>query len=203
MYRVICIVIGYFIGCIQSAYMVGKFMGNIDIRKYGSGNAGSTNVLRVMGKKAAIFTFLGDILKPLLAILICRLIFKDENRISIVLYSGLGVIIGHIWPIFLKFKGGKGVASAVSLIYFGLLDLRITLIIVTIWIVSVGITKYVSLGSVLFSISIPILTYIFGYSTEQVAIGAIIMILIVYKHMPNIARILNRTESKIGSKSKS
>lgn len=202
MYKLICIVIGYFIGCIQSAYLVGKLMGHIDIRQYGSGNAGSTNVLRVMGKKAALFTFISDVLKPLVAILICRIIFKDEPRISVVLYSGLGVILGHIWPVFLKFKGGKGVASAVSLIYFGLLDWKVTCIIIVLWIVSVSITKYVSLGSVLFSISIPVLFALFNYNIEYISIGAVIMALIVYKHIPNIKRLLNGTESKLGSKSK-
>lgn len=202
MYKLICIVIGYFIGCIQSAYLVGKLMGHIDIRQYGSGNAGSTNVLRVMGKKAALFTFISDVLKPLVAILICRIIFKDEPRIAVVLYSGLGVILGHIWPVFLKFKGGKGVASAVSLIYFGLLDWKVTCIIIVLWIVSVSITKYVSLGSVLFSISIPVLFALFNYNIEYISIGAIIMALIVYKHIPNIKRLLNGTESKLGSKSK-
>lgn len=202
MYKLICIVIGYFIGCIQSAYLVGKLMGHIDIRQYGSGNAGSTNVLRVMGKKAALFTFISDVLKPLIAILVCRIIFKNEPRISVVLYSGLGVILGHIWPVFLKFKGGKGVASAVSLIYFGLLDWRITCIIIVLWIVSVSITKYVSLGSVLFSISIPILFALFNYDIEYISIGSIIMALIVYKHIPNIKRLINGTESKLGSKSK-
>lgn len=202
MYKLICIVIGYFIGCIQSAYLVGKLMGHIDIRQYGSGNAGSTNVLRVMGKKAALFTFISDVLKPLVAILICRIIFKDEPRIAVVLYSGLGVILGHIWPVFLKFKGGKGVASAVSLIYFGLLDWKVTCIIIVLWIVSVSITKYVSLGSVLFSISIPILFALFNYNIEYISIGAIIMALIVYKHIPNIKRLINGTESKLGSKSK-
>lgn len=202
MYKLICIVIGYFIGCIQSAYLVGKLMGHIDIRQYGSGNAGSTNVLRVMGKKAALFTFISDVLKPLVAILICRIIFKDEPRIAVVLYSGLGVILGHIWPVFLKFKGGKGVASAVSLIYFGLLDWKVTCIIIVLWIVSVSITKYVSLGSVLFSISIPVLFALFNYNIEYISIGAIIMALIVYKHIPNIKRLINGTESKLGSKSK-
>lgn len=202
MYKLICIVIGYFIGCIQSAYLVGKLMGHIDIRQYGSGNAGSTNVLRVMGKKAALFTFISDVLKPLVAILICRIIFKDEPRISVVLYSGLGVILGHIWPVFLKFKGGKGVASAVSLIYFGLLDWKVTCIIIILWIVSVSITKYVSLGSVLFSISIPVLFALFNYNIEYISIGAVIMALIVYKHIPNIKRLLNGTESKLGNKSK-
>lgn len=200
MYRLICIIIGYFIGCIQSAYLVGKLMGHIDIRQYGSGNAGSTNVLRVMGKKAALFTFVSDVLKPLVAILICRIIFKNELKVLIILYAGLGVIIGHIWPVFLKFKGGKGVASAVSLIYFGLLDWRITAIMIVIWLVSVGITKYVSLGSVLFSISIPILLAVFSYNTECIVLGLAIMILIVYKHMPNIKRLLSGTESKLGSK---
>lgn len=201
-YKIICGTIGYFIGCIQSAYLVGKLMGNIDIREYGSGNAGSTNVLRVMGKKAALFTFIGDVLKPLLAILICRILFKAEDRTLVVLYSGLGVIMGHVWPFFLKFKGGKGVASTVSLIYFGLLDWRITFIIASTWIISVGITRYVSLGSVLFAILIPSLLALFKYSKEHITIGVLIMAIMLYKHIPNIKRIISGSESKLGSKIK-
>lgn len=207
MYNLIYIVIGYFAGCIQSAFLVGKSFGKIDIREHGSGNAGSTNVLRVMGKKAGALTFLGDILKPLLALIICSLIFKINPQISgiiypridLVMYSGLGVIIGHNWPVFLKFKGGKGVASAIGIILI-LLDWRIIIISYAVGILTIAITKYVSVGSVLFSISLPILFSIFGYNMEYIVIATIIMLLIVYKHIPNIQRLLKGTENKLGTK---
>lgn len=214
MYNLIYIVIGYFVGCIQSAYLVGRFLGKIDIREHGSGNAGSTNVLRVMGKKAGALTFLVDILKPFLALIICTLIFKINPqisgiiypeisviypRLSLVMYSGLGVIIGHNWPVFLKFKGGKGVASAIGIVFI-LLDWRITLVSYAIGILTIVITKYVSAGSVLFSISLPILFSIFGYDMECIVVATVIMLLIVYKHIPNIQRLLKGTENKLGAK---
>lgn len=206
MYNFIYVIIGYFVGCIQSAYLVGRFLGKIDIREHGSGNAGSTNVLRVMGKKAGALTFLGDILKPLLALIICSLIFKINPQISViypridlVMYGGMGVIIGHNWPVFLKFKGGKGVASAIGVILI-LLDWRIIILSYAVGILTIAITKYVSVGSVLFSISLPILFSMFAYSVEYIVIATIIMLLIVYKHIPNIQRLLKGTENRLGTK---
>ncbi len=199
MYKLICIVIGYFIGCIQSAYLVGKLLGNIDIREHGSGNAGSTNILRVMGKKAAAITFIVDLLKPMLAVLICKLIFKNDDKMLITLYSGVGVILGHNWPVFLKFKGGKGVASAIGIV-LSIWNLPIILISFLIGIVSIVITKYVSLGSMLFVISLPILFSIFGYPLENILLTLLIMLIIVGKHLPNIKRLLSGKENKLGSK---
>lgn len=199
MYKLLCIIIGYFIGCIQSAYLVGRFMGHIDIREHGSGNAGSTNVLRVMGKKAGAITFIVDVLKTVLAVVICRLIFKTDDKIMITMYAGLGVIIGHMWPVFLKFRGGKGVASAIGL-SIAILDWRIIVISFGIGIISMIVSRYVSASSILFSISLPILLTIFNYPMEDIVIATILMLLIVYKHIPNIQRLLKGTESKLGSK---
>jgi glycerol-3-phosphate acyltransferase PlsY len=199
MFKVLCIIIGYFIGCIQSAYCVGKLVGHIDIREHGSGNAGSTNVLRVLGVKAGALTFLGDILKSVVAVILCRLLFKTQDITSVTIYAGLGVVLGHDWPVFLKFKGGKGVASTIGLI-LALLNLPIIVISYAIGITTVVLTKYVSFGSILFSISLPILFLVFGYSMEAIFIAIIFMLLIIYKHIPNIKRLLNGTENKLGSK---
>lgn len=199
MLKFLCIVIGYFIGCIQSAYVVGKLVGNIDIREHGSGNAGSTNVLRVLGVKAGALTFLGDILKSVLAVVLCRLIFKTEDTIMITVYAGLGVVLGHNWPVFLKFKGGKGVASTIGVI-LAVFDWRIIVISYFIGIVTILITKYVSVGSILFSISLPLLFLIFGYTIEAILIASLFMLLIIYKHIPNIKRLLKGTENKLVKK---
>ena len=110
MERLICIVIGYIFGLIQSGYLYGK-ANHMDIRQYGSGNAGSTNVLRVMGKKAGAIVFLGDFFKAVLAMAVCRLLFKGNADVDLLaLYAGLGVTLGHNFPFYLKFKGGKGIA---------------------------------------------------------------------------------------------
>ena len=110
MERLICIVIGYIFGLIQSGYLYGK-ANHMDIRQYGSGNAGSTNVLRVMGKKAGAIVFLGDFFKAVFAMAVCRLLFKGNADVDLLaLYAGLGVTLGHNFPFYLKFKGGKGIA---------------------------------------------------------------------------------------------
>lgn len=199
MFKILCIVIGYFIGCIQSAYFVGKLFGHIDIREHGSGNAGSTNVLRVLGVKAGALTFLADLMKSVLAVVLCRVLFQTQDTVFVTLYAGLGVVLGHNWPVFLKFKGGKGVASTIGLV-LALLNLPIIAISYGIGIATVLLTKYVSVGSILFSISLPILFAIFEYGIEAILLAVVFMLLIIYKHIPNIKRLANGTENKLGHK---
>ena len=146
--RLICLVIGYAFGLFQTGYIYGKLHG-IDIRKEGSGNAGTTNALRVLGKKAGIITYIGDMVKAVLAAMVVRLIFGQSHAdiiMVLVLYSGFGVILGHNFPFYLGFKGGKGIAASsgviVALGYWPLILLGFcTFMIVTI------ISRYVSLGS--------------------------------------------------------
>lgn len=151
MERLICIVIGYIFGLIQSGYLYGK-ANHMDIRQYGSGNAGSTNVLRVMGKKAGAIVFLGDFFKAVFAMAVCRLLFKENADVDLfALYAGLGVTLGHNFPFYLKFKGGKGIACMAGIMTA--MDLRITLTCFVIFSVTVFLTRYVSLGSILVSIT--------------------------------------------------
>lgn len=151
MERLICIVIGYIFGLIQSGYLYGK-ANHMDIRQYGSGNAGSTNVLRVMGKKAGAIVFLGDFFKAVFAMAVCRLLFKGNADVDLLaLYAGLGVTLGHNFPFYLKFKGGKGIACMAGIMTA--MDLRITLTCFVIFSVTVFLTRYVSLGSILVSLT--------------------------------------------------
>ena len=116
--RLICLVIGYAFGLFQTGYIYGKLHG-IDIRKEGSGNAGTTNALRVLGKKAGIITYIGDMVKAVLAAMVVRLIFGQSHAdiiMVLVLYSGIGVILGHNFPFYLGFKGGKGIAASSGVI---------------------------------------------------------------------------------------
>ena len=108
-HNIICLVIGYFCGCISSGYFVGKFH-HIDIREHGSGNAGTTNVLRVLGKLPALITFVGDLAKAVMPILVIRIFLSPDNWYLLCLYMGLGVVLGHNYPFYLGFKGGKGIA---------------------------------------------------------------------------------------------
>ena len=128
MERVVSLVIGYVLGLIQTGYFYGKFHG-VDLRKHGSGNSGATNTLRVMGKTAGLIVLFGDLMKSFAACLIVRLLFSSANpemTLLYVLYAGAGAVLGHDFPFYLKFKGGKGVASTSGMI-IALLDIRIFL----------------------------------------------------------------------------
>jgi glycerol-3-phosphate acyltransferase PlsY len=194
-YRLISIVIGYFFGCFQSAFIIGKIREHIDIREYGSGNSGTTNAIRVMGWRLGLLTFLGDFIKAIVAVLIVTYLY-DSSIAG--LYAGLGVIIGHNWPVFLKFKGGKGIASTVGMLYG--VDYRIGISVMLIMIIVVGITRFVSLGSILMAISIPILMYVFVGRIEYVIVGGVLAIFALYRHKSNIKRLLAGNENKLGHK---
>lgn len=200
MYRLIALGLGYLLGGIQTAILYGNLKG-IDIRDHGSGNAGATNTLRVLGKKAALIVFLGDILKAVIAVIIAKLLFPEMAFIS-GLYAGIGAIIGHSYPIFFKFKGGKGIAVTVGAIY--MIDLPIAIIVSLIFIVSVAVTRIVSISSLLLTGFIPILIFVFyrgnEHIVESVLLGIIIAALTAYRHKANIVRIINGTEAKLGSK---
>ncbi|MGO1469546.1 MAG: glycerol-3-phosphate acyltransferase, partial [Tissierella sp.] len=152
---IIVIIITYLIGCFSSAYIVGKFFKKIDIRNFGSGNVGSTNALRVMGAKVGIITFLLDVLKGILAVYIGRLLLGDIGGII----GGFFAVAGHNWPVFIGFKGGKGVATSIGVLsslygFIILIPLIITLVIIL-------TTKYVSVGSMSFLLVTPIVYSIF------------------------------------------
>ena len=116
MERIICLAIGYICGLLQTGYLVGK-MNHVDIRKEGSGNAGSTNALRVMGWKAGAMTFAGDVIKCLAAVLIARYLYRDTEYVPLLaMYAGMGATLGHNFPFYLKFKGGKGIAVLAGLV---------------------------------------------------------------------------------------
>lgn len=202
MVRLLCIVIGYLIGCIQSAYFVGKVM-KVDLREHGSGNLGSTNALRVLGKKAGAITFVCDMCKSILAFTLCNLIFLKSELQGVGIYACYGVILGHDFPFYLHFKGGKGIASMIGMVFclaflFGPSVLFITF--------GIGIaalsTKYVSVGSIAFSIAIPVTVYILRFPVDFFVVTTILGILAVWRHKENIKRLLKGTENKLGAKSK-
>lgn len=193
---IMSLVIGYIFGNFQTSYIIAKSFKKIDIREHGSGNAGSTNALRVMGKKFGIMTFGGDILKAILAVIITQLIFQDQVA---GLYAGLGTVLGHNWPAVLKFKGGKGIASTLGtllafnpLIGFGVWAITAIVIFTT---------KYVSVGSMLLVILFPISIALFYPGNIQALIIALIfMVMGVLQHRANIIRLLNGNENKLGQK---
>ena len=147
MERILCLLTGYVFGLFQTGYLYGK-MHHIDIRQYGSGNSGTTNALRVMGKKAGLLVFMGDFLKTVFACLLVRLVMKGDPSVDLyVLYAGLGVVLGHNFPFYLHFKGGKGIASMAGILVS--MDWRVTLVCASLFLGAVILTRYVSLGSIL------------------------------------------------------
>lgn len=201
MYRLIALGLGYLLGGVQTAILYGRFKG-IDIRDHGSGNAGATNTLRVLGKKAALVVFLCDVLKSALAVIIAKLLFHDDIALLAGLYAGIGAIIGHSYPVFFKFKGGKGIAVTVGAIY--MIHLPTALIVSLIFIVSAFITRIVSISSLLLTGFIPVCLFIFYRGNEHiveiVSLGVVMALITAYRHKANIGRILKGTEAKLGSK---
>lgn len=195
MYRIVSLLIGYLFGCFQTAFIIGKSKEHIDIREYGSGNSGTTNAIRVMGWKLGLLTFLGDFLKAITAVLVVSYLY-DSSLAG--LYAGIGVVMGHNWPIFLKFKGGKGIASTIGMLYG--VDWRIGIFVMLIMIIVIGISKYVSLGSILMAVSIPILMYVFVGKVEYVIAGSVLTVFALYRHRSNIKRLMAGNENKLGHK---
>lgn len=206
MERVICLAIGYGFGLLQTGYLYGRAKG-IDIRDYGSGNAGTTNALRTLGKKAGLITFLGDVFKCVLAVLVVWAIFhgtKAEIMPLLKLYTGAGVVLGHNFPFYLKFRGGKGIAASAGL-FLSFDPIIVGLALVTFVIVFL-LTNYVSLGSLVIYLGFMIELVVMGQLGyfrvsqpvlyEMYIIAALLTILAFYKHKANIGRLLRGEENK-------
>lgn len=187
--------LGYLLGSLNSSLIVGKFYG-VDVRQHGSGNAGATNTLRTLGKTAAIIATFGDMLKGFIACIIGWYL-TGENGI---MAGGVAAIAGHNWPLYFKFKGGKGILTSLAVLLF--MDWRIALILLGLFIIIVAVTRYVSLGSILASALFPLVAAIpvFGHEMLFVAFAALLGIMAVIRHHSNIRRIVSGTESKLGSK---
>ena len=214
MERLICVAIGYLFGLFQTGYIYGM-INHVDIRKHGSGNAGTTNALRTLGWKAGAITFIGDCLKCVLAVLLVRFIFADSSRIELLaIYAGLGAVLGHNFPFYLNFKGGKGIASTVGLILA--VNPVMFLIVAIVFIAIVLFTQYVSLGSIVIMVLFVIQVVIYGQMDgfgltggelyEFYAIAIVLAALAIWRHRANIKRLATGTENKtdlrkIGKKS--
>ena len=190
---VLVLLAGYLAGCFQTAYIVGKLNRQIDIRQYGSGNAGTTNALRVMGLKLGLLTFAGDFLKAFLTVTIVLLLTKDSLS---AIAAGFGVILGHDCPVFLNFRGGKGIASTIGLAFA--LDYRLGLLCLLIMIAVIAVSRYVSLASLLLCISLPFGFYFWQRPTSaEMGFAVGITLLGIFQHRGNIKRLLAGSENKI------
>lgn len=211
MERIICLVLGYCFGLFQTGYLYSK-KHNVDIKKEGSGNSGSTNVLRVMGVKAGIIVFLGDAGKTILACLAARVLFGNRPDMVnlLVLYAALGAILGHNYPFYMHFNGGKGIACTAGLL--ASIDWRLMLICLIVFVIIVAVTRYVSLGSlVVVSIFLAWMIvfcqmgeYGLGESLrlEFYGVAAVIAALAFLRHRANLNRLIHGTENKISAKKK-
>lgn len=195
MNQILTLLISYFVGTISGSYIIGNLFLNKDIRKYGSGNAGTTNAMRVLGKKAGVLTFLIDFLKGALVTLIIRKIFGDEY----VPLAILGAVMGHDFPFYMKFKGGKGVATTLGAL--ALFNFPLTLICYVVWVLGTVLTKMVSVGSILFFVSIIIVySFMSNLAMSNILIIDIIALIGIIRHKDNIKRIIAGNENKIGGR---
>ncbi len=215
MFRIVCLLIGYALGLFQTSYIYGRAHG-IDIREHGSGNAGTTNMLRTMGTKAGLITFVGDVLKTMLAVWICVLLFGPTHPELIPLikcYASAGAILGHNYPFYLKFKGGKGIACTAGFVIS--LDPVMTAIGLFVFFSLFFITHYVSLGSIMVYVTLIIEFIVFGYFhlflfkgvpdtavVECCILAAFLTVMALYKHKENFKRLLKGTEKKTYLKNK-
>ena len=207
---IIIAVIAYLIGSINFSIILSKRMAGFDIREKGSGNAGTTNMLRAVGKKAAAITLICDILKGVVSILIAVLvgkIIKNLDNALLVQLAGIFVIIGHTFPVFFKFKGGKGIATALGVLL--MINWQIGLICLIFALVLMALTKMVSVGSIAAAILFPILVafidqnYIVQTSNSNwsyLVFSIIVALLVIFNHRANVQRILNGTENRLSFK---
>ena len=189
MFRIYSLLIGYIFGCFQTSYFLGQLK-KIDIRNYGSKSAGTTNANRVLGKKIAAIVFFADIAKSVLAYIFCSYLFKN-NLAGI--WSGLGVILGHDFPFFLNFKGGKGIASTIGLVL--IFNFKLAAISYLIGIITLIFFRKVSLASLTFVCSIPFIFMKSNY--ETLAIFIAITILDIWQHRQNIKRLIQKSEPNL------
>ena len=206
-FNVITAIIAYLIGSINFSVILSKKMAGFDVREKGSGNAGTTNMLRSVGKKAAALTLICDVLKGVVAILIAMFIgwaFKIENQSLLVQIAGIAVVLGHTFPIFFGFKGGKGVATSLGILIMS--NWQIGLICLVFGVLLIALTRMVSLGSCAAAVLFPVLTlfitdnYIVSQGSGYLIYSIILAVIVLFNHRSNIKRIMSGTENRISFK---
>lgn len=195
LFALLLILAGYLVGSISSAIIVCRLMGLPDPREQGSKNPGATNVLRLGGKKAAAITLAGDWLKGLLPVLAAKML---EQPLDVIALVGLAAFLGHLYPIFFGFKGGKGVATALGVLFgFSLLT---GLGVVAVWLVMALLFRYSSLAALTAMAMAPVIVYLQWNNAFLTACQTLITVILFWRHRTNIERLLNGTEGKIGQK---
>ena len=197
-------IIGYLLGSVNTSLLVGKIFYKTDIRKHGSGNAGATNTLRILGKGAAIAVLVGDFLKGIIACLIGRYLLGEltsGSGVYLGLYiAGFFAVIGHNWPIFFGFKGGKGVITSFAVIL--MFSPLTALICLAAFVLIVAVTRYVSLGSMLAAMLFISISIIIKEPLPLILVGSALVGLIIIRHGENIKRLINGSEKKLSFNNK-
>ncbi|AEG61147.1 glycerol-3-phosphate 1-O-acyltransferase PlsY [Desulforamulus ruminis] len=185
----------YLIGSIPFGYLLARFWKGIDIRQYGSGNIGATNVWRTLGKGPGMLVLLLDMLKGVSAVLLAK---QLENADLTLLAAALAVMMGHSWPVWLGFKGGKIIATgAGAMLAVAPAPLLMSLLV---FVLTLGLSRYVSLSSILGAVSLPFWIFAFNYNAKYLFFAIMVAAFAVFKHWPNIKRLVTGTEFKIGGK---
>lgn len=209
-------IVSYLLGSLNFGVILSNHVKKDDVRNHGSGNAGTTNMLRNYGKRIALMTIIGDMLKVFIAIAVAFLIVRYspallgntgeislqslDTNMFIKSLAGFFCVLGHIFPCYFRFKGGKGVATAGGMVFA--IDWRIALILLAVFIIIVAVTKYVSLGSIIMAILYPVFIFIFHRSIVLTVIAAVFTVVVIAAHKENIKKLIHHTESKIEFKSK-
>ena len=200
-------ILSYLLGSIPSSVWLGKHFANVDVREHGSGNAGATNTFRVLGKKLGTAVLLMDVTKGLLAVSLVHLMgvvvpstsfcgWENSAIINLQIVFGILAVVGHIFPVFAQFKGGKGIATLLGMVIG--ISYPLALCCIGIFLVSLFVTRYVSLSSMLATIAYPILAFFVFHRTEILLLlfGILAAIMVVITHRKNIVRLINGEESK-------
>ncbi|NMA92860.1 MAG: glycerol-3-phosphate 1-O-acyltransferase PlsY [Firmicutes bacterium] len=190
------VILAYLLGSIPFGYLAGRLLRREDIRDYGSGNIGATNVMRLLGPATALLVLALDVGKGAAAVLLARSLTGQEYFWWM---AALAVLVGHCWPLFLGFKGGKGTATGLGILLV-LVKAPIWGIILILAGIVIALTRYVSLVSITAAVSFPILLWLFRYAPAYICFGVVIGALVVVRHQANIRRLINGTESRLGQK---
>jgi glycerol-3-phosphate acyltransferase PlsY len=192
--EVLVVILCYLIGSIPFSYLSGKFLAHTDVRSQGSGNVGATNVYRTSGTWAGLLAFLGDLLKGALAAWL-GLTIGGPLLAGI---CSLAAVIGHCYPLFLKFRGGKAAATAGGVVLF--LMPKVGLILLLLFIIVVAVTRYVSLASLTVAILLPVIAYLLHNPWQYTVLSALMMLIVVYRHRENISRLKTGNEARLWDK---
>lgn len=191
-------VISYLLGSLSFSTIIGKYVYGIDIRRYGSGNAGATNTLRVLGAKPAAAVFLLDMLKGMLAVGVGWMLSGGDEAATV--FSGVFAVIGHNWPLFFRFRGGKGIATTIGVV--AVVALPPAVVAGAVALLAIAVTRYVSLGSLLFTGLLPVFVLLWYDSPSLLAGTVVIAVLAYWRHRQNIANLLQGRERKLGERVK-